>query len=128
MFLRWPNRVLRLEPLHCHPVGRSLTEKEIGDNGGACPNPLHASDHLPVYAEMQYVLEHAGVSFAVVEDQEQVDKLLSIQDRLSSLRLSALLVPYPTPLGSREERRPFQRNLATDRGRPKLLEMGPKII
>jgi len=45
---------------------------------------------VPVYSdsvadEMQFVLEHAGVRFAVCQDQEQVDKLLSIQDQLPAL-------------------------------------------
>ena len=35
---------------------------------------------------MSYVLEHAEAVFAVVEDQEQVDKLVSIADRLPKLR------------------------------------------
>jgi long-chain acyl-CoA synthetase len=45
---------------------------------------------VPVYAdavadEMAYVLEHAEVKLAVVQDQEQVDKVLSIEGRLHSL-------------------------------------------
>ena len=36
--------------------------------------------------EMAYVLEHAGAVFAIVQDQEQVDKVLSIKDRLPHLR------------------------------------------
>jgi long-chain acyl-CoA synthetase len=36
--------------------------------------------------EMAYVLEHAGAVFAICEDQEQVDKVLSIKDRLPNLR------------------------------------------
>ncbi len=39
-----------------------------------------------VAEEMAYVLEHAEVKLAVVEDQEQVDKILSIQERLTTLR------------------------------------------
>jgi long-chain acyl-CoA synthetase len=35
--------------------------------------------------EMQYVLDHAEIRFAVVEDQEQVDKLLSIRARCPRL-------------------------------------------
>ena len=35
---------------------------------------------------MSYVLEHAEAVFAVVEDQEQVDKLISIADKLPKLR------------------------------------------
>jgi long-chain acyl-CoA synthetase len=46
---------------------------------------------VPVYQdsvadEMAYVLDHAEVRFAVVQDQEQVDKLISIADRLPKLK------------------------------------------
>ena len=45
---------------------------------------------VPVYAdavaeEMLYVLEHAGVRFAVCQDQEQIDKVESVRDRLPAL-------------------------------------------
>ena len=36
--------------------------------------------------EMAYVLDHAEAKFAVVQNQEQVDKLISIADRLPKLR------------------------------------------
>ncbi len=49
---------------------------------GAVPVPVYQDS---VAEEMQYVLEHAEVKFAVVEDQEQVDKLLSIKERLPGL-------------------------------------------
>jgi long-chain acyl-CoA synthetase len=49
---------------------------------GAVPVPIYADS---VAEEMAYVLEHAEVKIAVVEDQEQVDKLLSISDRLTNL-------------------------------------------
>ncbi len=49
---------------------------------GAIPVPLYQDS---VADEMAYVLEHAEVRFAVVEDQEQVDKVLSIADRLPRL-------------------------------------------
>jgi long-chain acyl-CoA synthetase len=61
---------------------------------GAIPVPVYQDS---VAEEMQFVLDHAGVSFAVVEDQEQVDKLLSIQDRLPNLRQ----VIYCDPRGLR---------------------------
>jgi len=46
---------------------------------------------VPVYQdsvadEMAFVLEHAEVMFAVVQDQEQVDKVVSVSDRLTKLR------------------------------------------
>ena len=49
---------------------------------GAVPVPLYADS---VAEEMAYVLEHAEVTLAVVEDQEQVDKVLSVSDRLTKL-------------------------------------------
>jgi len=46
---------------------------------------------IPVYqdaiaSELVYVLNHAEVSVIVAEDQEQVDKILSLRDRLPNLR------------------------------------------
>ncbi len=45
---------------------------------------------VPVYAdavadEMAYVLDHAGARLAIVENQEQVDKIQSLQDRIPAL-------------------------------------------
>src|SRR6478736_7050102 len=47
---------------------------------------------VPVYqdsiaAELVYVLNHAETSIIVAEDQEQVDKALSLKDQLPNLRL-----------------------------------------
>jgi long-chain acyl-CoA synthetase len=55
---------------------------------------------VPVYqesiaAELVYVLNHAGVSVIVAEDQEQVDKVLSIAGELPSLKL----LVYDDPRG-----------------------------
>ncbi len=50
---------------------------------GAIPVPVYQDS---VADEMAYVLTHAEVVVAVVEDQEQVDKLLSISDRVPSLK------------------------------------------
>jgi long-chain acyl-CoA synthetase len=44
---------------------------------GAIPVPVYQDS---VADEMAYVLDHAGVVFAVVENQEQVDKLLEIAE------------------------------------------------
>ena len=49
---------------------------------GAVPVPVYQDS---VADEMAYVLAHAGVKVAVVENQEQVDKLLSISERLPDL-------------------------------------------
>ncbi|MEP3279334.1 MAG: AMP-binding protein [Stappiaceae bacterium] len=49
---------------------------------GAIPVPVYADS---VAKEMVFVLEHADVNFAICEDQEQVDKVLSLQDQLPKL-------------------------------------------
>src|SRR4029079_15799550 len=46
---------------------------------------------VPVYqdsvaTEMAYVLEHSEVKFAVVQNQEQVDKVISVADQLPKLK------------------------------------------
>ncbi|WP_054302503.1 long-chain fatty acid--CoA ligase [Gemmobacter sp. LW-1] len=46
---------------------------------GAVPVPLYQD---AVAEEMAYVLDHCGARFVVCGDQEQVDKVLEIQDRL----------------------------------------------
>ncbi|WP_417678586.1 AMP-dependent synthetase/ligase [Roseibium sp.] len=50
---------------------------------GAIPVPVYSDS---VAEEMAYVLGHAEVTFAVVEDQEQVDKLLSMDSEVPSLK------------------------------------------
>jgi long-chain acyl-CoA synthetase len=62
---------------------------------GAVPVPVYAD---AVADEMAYVLEHAEVTIAVAEDQEQVDKILSVSDRLKQL---SYLV-YDEPRGLRD--------------------------
>ncbi|WP_346892217.1 AMP-binding protein [uncultured Roseibium sp.] len=50
---------------------------------GAVPVPVYSDS---VAEEMAYVLGHAEVTFAVVEDQEQVDKLLSMDSEVPTLK------------------------------------------
>jgi long-chain acyl-CoA synthetase len=50
---------------------------------GAVPVPVYADS---VADEMAYVLDNAEASFAIVQDQEQVDKLLSVRDRTPRLK------------------------------------------
>ena len=64
---------------------------------GAVPVPIYADS---VADEMAYVLEHAGSTFAVVENQEQVDKLLSIVERLTTFH-----IVYDEPRGLRDYER-----------------------
>jgi long-chain acyl-CoA synthetase len=50
---------------------------------GAVPVPVYAD---AVAEEMVFVLENAGVKMAAVQDQEQVDKIFTIIDRLPELQ------------------------------------------
>jgi long-chain acyl-CoA synthetase len=63
---------------------------------------------VPVYqdsiaAELVHVLNHAEISVVVAEDQEQVDKILSLTDRLPDLKL----VIYDDPRGMRHYATPL---------------------
>lgn len=62
---------------------------------GAIPVPMYAD---AVADEMVFVLEHAGIRFAVCQDQEQIDKVLSVQESLPGLE--RLL--YDEPRGMRD--------------------------
>jgi len=83
--------------LSTHGIGRGDKVAIIGANRpqlywsfdalqsiGAIPVPLYADS---VAEEMKFVLDHAEVMAAICEDQEQIDKVLSIKDDLPSLRL-----------------------------------------
>ena len=62
---------------------------------GAIPVPVYADSTAE---ELAYVLEHANAKFVVAEDQEQVDKILEIADRLPLLEK----VIYDDPKGLRD--------------------------
>jgi len=62
---------------------------------GAVPVPIYADS---VADEMAYVLEHAEITVAVVQDQEQVDKVLSVAERVPTLRH----LVYDEPRGLRD--------------------------
>ncbi len=67
---------------------------------GAAPVPVYADS---VADEIALVLESAGVNFIVAQDQEQVDKVLSIADRLP--RLTHLLYDEERGLADYEDPR-----------------------
>ena len=67
---------------------------------GAVPVPMYQDG---VAEELQYVLNHAGVRFAVVEDQEQTDKLFLIKDRCSQLEE----IIYKDSRGMQDYNQPF---------------------
>ncbi|MEL6235423.1 MAG: AMP-binding protein [Pseudomonadota bacterium] len=57
---------------------------------GAIPVPLYQD---AVAEEMAYVLDHCGASLVIAEDQEQVDKVLEVAERLPGLRKILYLDP-----------------------------------
>ncbi len=61
---------------------------------GAVPVPVYQD---AVADEMAYVIDHAEVTMAISEDQEQVDKLLTIRERVPRLNL----IVYKDPRGMR---------------------------
>lgn len=69
---------------------------------GGVPVPLYQD---AIADEMQFVLDHAEVRFAVVEDQEQVDKLLNVWERCLTLEM----LIYHEPRGLRHYDEPFLR-------------------
>ena len=79
---------------------------------GGVPVPMYQDS---VADEMRYVLEHAEARFAVVQDQEQVDKLLEIKDRCPNLEQ----IIYKFPRGLRNYAQPFLHDIKEikERGR-----------
>jgi long-chain acyl-CoA synthetase len=70
---------------------------------GICAAQCLGGIPVPVYQdsvadEMQYVLEHSGVSFVLAEDQEQVDKMLDIHDSCPEMQH----VIYDDPRGLKD--------------------------
>ncbi len=61
---------------------------------GGIPVPFYQDSAAE---EMQFVMEHSEVRYAIVEDQEQTDKVLSIRDRCPKLEV----LIYKDPRGMR---------------------------
>jgi long-chain acyl-CoA synthetase len=72
---------------------------------GGVPVPLYQDS---IEKEMEYIVDHAEARFAVVEDQEQVDKLLNV--RAQCPRLETIV--YEDPRGMRAYSEPFLLSLA----------------
>lgn len=79
---------------------------------GGIPVPMYQD---AVADEMQYVIEHAEASFAIVENQEQTDKMLEIMDRCPNLKE----VVFKDPRGMRHYDQSYVRSLESlmDAGR-----------
>jgi long-chain acyl-CoA synthetase len=66
---------------------------------GGVPVPLYQD---AIANEMVYVLDDAEIEFAIVEDQEQVDKLLEVESQLASRGRAVRHVIYEDPRGLRD--------------------------
>jgi long-chain acyl-CoA synthetase len=79
---------------------------------GGIPVPLYQDS---IERELAYVVDHAGVRFAVAEDQEQVDKLLRVRPQCPGLEA----IVYDDPRGLRDYSEPGLLSLAelAERGR-----------
>ena len=89
---------------------------------GAVPVPVYQDS---VAEEMAYVLDHCNARFAVVEDQEQVDKILEVQEKVSGLEQ----VVYVDSRGLRKYDHTTLHALITvqDAGRAKSEEFKPEL-
>jgi len=79
---------------------------------GGIPVPVYQDS---VAEEMQYIYEHAEARFAIVENQEQVDKVLEIKDNMPKLEQ----VIFGDPRGLRNYAQTFIQSYASvqERGR-----------
>lgn len=82
---------------------------------GGIPVPMYQD---AVADEMQYVIEHAEASFAIVENQEQTDKMLEIMERCPALKE----VVFKDPRGMRHYNQSFVCSLEG------LMEAGEKFL
>ncbi|MDO9243577.1 MAG: AMP-binding protein [Rhodocyclaceae bacterium] len=89
----------------------------IGDNRprlywAMCATQMLGGIPVPMYQdavaqEMTFVLQDAGIHIAIVEDQEQVDKLLEVKEQCPAL----LHIVYDDPRGLRHYTEPFLHGL-----------------
>ena len=66
---------------------------------GGVPVPLYQD---AIANEMVYVLDDAEIEFAIVEDQEQVDKLLEVEAQLATRGRAVRYLVYEDPRGLRD--------------------------
>lgn len=114
--------------LHAYGFKRGDSLAIVGDNRpqlywamtaaqalGGIPVPMYQD---AVAEEMQFVIEHAEASFAIVEDQEQTDKMLEIMDRCPHLKE----IVFKDTRGMRHYKQSFVRSLDS------LMEAGQKFL
>jgi long-chain acyl-CoA synthetase len=67
---------------------------------GGVPVPLYQD---AIEKELEFILEHSEAKFALAEDQEQSDKLLSLKQKIPNIEY----IIYNDPKGMRNYREPF---------------------
>ena len=90
---------------------------------GAIPVPLYQDANAE---EMAYVLSHCGARFVVVTDQEQVDKVIDVQDQLH--QFEHLIYLDPRGLRKYDHSQLHQYSHVQDQGRAALDEYMPELI
>ncbi|MBM4330602.1 MAG: long-chain fatty acid--CoA ligase [Deltaproteobacteria bacterium] len=72
---------------------------------GGIPVPLYQD---AIEKELEYIIEHSEAKFIVAEDQEQVDKMLALKEKVSSMEM----IIYDDPRGMRHYNQPFIKSFA----------------
>jgi len=89
---------------------------------GAIPVPMYQEQNAE---EMAYVLGHCGARFVVVEDQEQVDKVIDVQDELH--QFEHMIYIDPRGLRKYDHRRMHQFSHIQEQGRAARDEFLPEL-
>jgi len=89
---------------------------------GAVPVPLYQD---AVAEEMAYVLDHCGARFVIAGDQEQVDKVIEVQDGLPNFEQMIYL--DPRGLRKYDHSKLHQYSHVQDAGRAKRDELRPEL-
>ncbi|MGB3313995.1 MAG: AMP-binding protein [Albidovulum sp.] len=94
---------------------------------GAVPVPLYQD---AVAEEMAYVLEHCGARFVVCGDQEQVDKVLEVQESLGGKGTKLHHIAYLDKRGMRKYGHSHMNALAdiASEGRAAEQRLGPELV
>ncbi len=72
---------------------------------GGIPVPLYQD---AIEKELEYIIEHSEAKFVVAEDQEQVDKMLALKEKVPSMET----IIYDDPRGMRHYNQPFVKSFS----------------
>jgi long-chain acyl-CoA synthetase len=72
---------------------------------GGIPVPLYQD---AIEKELEYIIEHSEAKFVVAEDQEQVDKMLALKEKVPSMER----IIFDDPRGMRHYKEPFLKSFS----------------